>query len=147
MTNDAGLGDDVITACANLAERAGARNFEVGYVHEDVPVEEAGWYAHVTFVGARIIAENHTSPGNAALELAQKLLTNGLCRCGQRVTLTDFAAGCRWRLVGPRWEPSCDTPLIRVTGGDRGNVAAMKQALDQQVAQRGKRESRRRRRR
>jgi len=131
--SDPWLNDDVVMACADLAERAGARDFEFGYVHEGVPVEEAGWYAHVNFKGARVIVQDHTSPTNAAFALAQKLLANGLCRCGERVTLTDFNAGCRWRLMGPRWEPGCAVDPIEVNADDRGDLDALKRAIRNQL--------------
>jgi hypothetical protein len=34
-----------------MAGRAGAREFEIGYLHDDVPLEDAGWYAHVQYQG------------------------------------------------------------------------------------------------
>lgn len=32
-------------ACVDLVGRCGAREFEIGYLHDDVPVAQAGWYA------------------------------------------------------------------------------------------------------
>jgi hypothetical protein len=122
------MNTDTVEACADLVDRTGARGFEIGYVHEDVPVEEAGWYAHATFQGVRIQAPDHRSPSAAALALAEKLLTGGMCKCGQRVTLTDQRAGCRWRLMGKRWEPGCDAPSVHVDGR-RGDLDAMQRAM------------------
>lgn len=87
------MNDDIITACADLVGRAGAREFEIGHIHDDVPVEEAGWYAHATYQGARIQAQDHRSPTAAALALAERILSGGLCRCGRTVTLSDGQPG------------------------------------------------------
>jgi hypothetical protein len=123
-----------VVAAADLCGRAGARQFQIGYLHEDVPAHEAGWFAHAQFRGARITAEDHSSPGDAAEALALKLLTGARCACGKLVQLTPggalafrrprmadgttwtaeeaAAAGqCRWRRVGPRWYKGCgDVP-------------------------------------
>ena len=123
------INDDVVIACADLVGRAGASGFEIGYVHDDVPVEEAGWYAHATYRGARIIADDHRSPTGAALALAERLLAGATCRCRRPVTLSDAAEGCRWRLVGQRWEPGCNVPSLHIKGGDRGDHAALQRAL------------------
>ena len=99
------INDDVVMACAQLIGRSGASGFEIGYLHDDVPVEEAGWYAHAQFQGARITVQDHRSPTGAALALAERLLSGATCRCRRPVTLSDGQDGCRWRLVGNRWEP------------------------------------------
>ncbi|GGK89358.1 hypothetical protein [Mangrovihabitans endophyticus] len=122
------LNDDVVVACMDLVGRAGASGFEIGYLHDDVPVAEAGWYAHAQYQGARLIAQDHQSPTGAALALAERLLAGATCRCLQPVTLSDGQAGCRWRLVGQRWEPACDVASIKVSGA-RGDHAAMRRAL------------------
>ncbi len=119
-----------IVAAADLCGRAGAREFQIGYLHENVPAHEAGWYAHAGFRGARITAEDHSSPGDAAEALALKLLTGARCSCGKLVALTAGAAlafrrtkladgtewtseearaagQCRWVRVGPRWYKGC----------------------------------------
>jgi hypothetical protein len=128
-------GEAILIACADLAGRTGAKAFEIGYLHDGVPVEKAGWYAHAQFRGARILIEQQPGPVDAAYALAVRLLTGAKCvQCGSLVTLasdgTAFAftrahladgttwnaeeaaaAGqCRWRLVGQRWEPSCPEP-------------------------------------
>lgn len=130
---------DQVIACADLVGRAGARQFEIGYLHEDVPLEQAGWYAHAQYRGARITAENQPGPAAAAMALARKLLTGAKCRCGRLVALrsdeavafrkTGMADGttwtaqeaakagqCRWRLAGDRWRPSCPVPADRKVG-------------------------------
>jgi hypothetical protein len=119
-----------IIAAADLAGRAGAREFQIGYLHENVPMHEAGWFAHAQFRGARITAEDASSPGDAAEALAVKLLTGARCSCGKLVQLvpggalafmrTQMADGttwtaeeaaaagqCRWTRLGPRWHKGC----------------------------------------
>lgn len=131
-----GLDDDdrdQVIACADLVGRAGARKFEIGYLHDDVPPEQAGWYAHAVYRGARITVEDQPGPAAAATALAERLLTGARCRCGRLVklrvygalafhktrladgsqwTISDAAqAGqCQWRRHKDRWEPSCPAP-------------------------------------
>lgn len=124
------INDDVVVACADLVGRAGASGFEIGYLHDDVPVEEAGWYAYAQYRGARITVQDHRSPTGAALALAERLLRGATCRCRQPVVLSDRADGCRWRLVGGRWEPGCDAEPLHIKG-QRGDHAAMQDALAQ----------------
>ena len=120
-----------VIAAADLVGRTGARGFEVGYLHDGVPSEDAGWYAHAQYRGARVTAENHSSPGAAAEALAVKLLTGARCSCGRLVALDDggafafrrpvmadgttwnladaIAAGqCRWTRRGARWGRECE---------------------------------------
>lgn len=123
------MSGDVIVACADLAGRAGASGFEIGYLRDDVPVQDAGWYAHVNYRGARLMVEEHRSPSAAALALAERILAGAQCRCRRPVTMDDSRQGCRWRLSSKRWEPGCDVPPVRVSG-PRGDLAAMQQALD-----------------
>jgi len=137
------VNEDIVIACADLVGRAGAAGFEIGYLHDDVPAEEAGWYAHAQYRGARITAEDHRSPTAAALALAERLLRGATCRCRQLVTLRDGVDGCRWRLIGQRWEPGCDVAPVRVSG-TVGDLAAMRAAMarpmnwaDRRAAKRG----------
>lgn len=126
------MDDDALHAAADLVGRCGAKEFELGWLHDDVPVEEMAWYAHAQFRGARIIEENHRGPIEAAEALARRLLTGGKCtHCGGLTTLTSGgamahpgpmadgstwtieeikAAGqCRYRRVGARWVRGCET--------------------------------------
>lgn len=122
------MNEDAVLACADLVGHAGASEFEIGYLHDDVPVEEAGWYAVAKYRGARITAEDHRSPTTAAMALAERLLAGATCRCLRLVSLSDGVDGCRWRLAGQRWEPGCDAPPLNVKGG-RGDHAAIERAL------------------
>lgn len=122
---------DAVVACADLVNRCGASDFALGFLHDDVPVEEAAWYAQAMFKGARVIAQDHRAPSAAALALAEKLLAGGQCRCGKAVTLDDAHAGCRWQLMGKRWEPGCSVPSIHMEEGTRGDLDAMRRAMPQ----------------
>jgi hypothetical protein len=133
---------DAVVACADLVGRAGASQFEIGYLHDDVPVEDAGWYASAFYCGARITVDDQSSPTLAAFGLAERLLRGGMCRCGRRVSL-GLSEGCRWSLVGQRWEPGCDAQAIHVEG-ERGDHAAMVQALSKQAGNRAQRRRARR---
>jgi hypothetical protein len=119
---------DAVVAAADLVNRAGARQFEIGYLNdEDDPAfATAGpqWWAHAQYSGTRIIVEGFDRPDQAAEALAQKLLTGAKCRCGKLVALSDggalFTSGqmadgstwtpeqaraagqCRWRRAGSR---------------------------------------------
>lgn len=127
------LDEDALKATVNLVGRTGAREFQIGYLHDDVPTEEAGWYAHAQYRGARIVEENHRGPIEAADALARRLLTGARCTgCQRLVALSDagataYPAGtpmadgstwdgqhagrtigmCRWRRLGDRWEMGC----------------------------------------
>lgn len=136
------IDEDAIIACADLVGRAGATGFQIGYLHDDVPAEEAGWYAHAQYRGARVIAEDHPGPVEAAEALARRLLTGAKCRCGRLVALSDHGAlaygarlvdgstwtpeqaakagQCRWTRNGRTWTPGCDAPPLRMPrGGDQ----------------------------
>lgn len=124
------LNSDVVVACVDLTARAGARDFEIGYLHDDVPPSEAGWWASAGYQGTKIMTEDHSSPEAAALALAQRLLSGATCRCGKAVHITDARSGCRWRLVANRWEPGCDEPpFILPKGTKRGDLTAMWRAV------------------
>lgn len=131
------MDDDIIIACCELAGRCGATGFDIGYLLDNVPTEEAKWWAEVQWRGTRIITDNHRSPTGAALALAERLLTGSACKCGDTVTLSDLQPGCRWALNGKRWEPGCDSPPIRVKG-ERGDTSAIKAAMAEHLGQPGR---------
>lgn len=115
------LDDDAIIAAADLVGRAGARQLEIGYLHEDVPSDQAGWYAHAQYRGARITAEDHPGPVEAVEALARRLLTGAQCtHCRGLVALSDAGAmvypgaartdGSRWTdedVAAARARPQC----------------------------------------
>lgn len=125
------LDQDAVSACADLVGRTGATGLEVGYLHDDVPPEQAAWYAHAQFRGARITTDGHRDPIEAMDALCRRILAGAMCRCGKLVALSDDSAvafdgtlvdgtrwtaedargagQCRWRRLGPRWVRGCET--------------------------------------
>lgn len=106
------MDDDAFNAAVELIGRTGANAFEIGFAREDVPVEQAGWYAQAQYRGARIIVEEHRTPVEAAEALARRLLTGGRCtHCRGTITLSDRAPttgpACRWTRQAARWERGC----------------------------------------
>lgn len=126
MTVD--MNTDAVAACADLVGRAGAKAFEIGYVHEDVPSEQAGWWASAQFQGARILVEDHRSSDAAADALVVRMLTGADCRCGRTVTLTAAKGCCPWALVGRKWLPGCRAKPLHIKA-NRGDVTAMRLAM------------------
>lgn len=134
------LDDDAVVACADLAGRSGATKFEVGYLHDNVPACEAGWYAHAMYKGARISIDDQRGPVEACDALARRLLEGARCaHCHALVTLSDAGAVardaamadgtrwtareqakaglCRWRRMGPRWARGCESgPADKAAG-------------------------------
>lgn len=107
------LDQDALDAALDLIGRTGARSFEIGYLRDDVPLEQAGWYAHAQYRGARITAEDHPGPVEAAEALARRLLTGARCvNCDKVITLSGEASRktCRWTRLGTRWEKGCQQP-------------------------------------
>lgn len=127
------LDEDAMFAALDLIGRTGAREMQVGYLHDDVPPEKADWWAHAQYRGARIVAEHHAGPVEALESLAERLLTGGKCtQCGKFTTLRDdggivfpgarLADGtvvnvdearsvgfCHWHRVGRTWLKGCAT--------------------------------------
>lgn len=123
--------EDALYAAAGLVGRAGATSFQLGWLHDDVPVAEMGWYAHAQYKGARISVEHQPGPVQAADALARRLLTGARCtRCNRLVALSDLGAiaypapvmvdgtrwsaaeardagQCRWTRNGRRWDSAC----------------------------------------
>jgi len=127
-----GAGDeDAVKACADLVGRTGGRSFEFGFLNEDVPAEQAGWYATAVYKGAKIIEQDKASPAEACDALAVRLLSGAQCQhckglvalsaggafafrkatlvTGQRWDAEDAAHApqCRWTRTGARWERGC----------------------------------------
>ncbi|AQT78297.1 hypothetical protein B1R94_02180 [Mycolicibacterium litorale] len=100
---------DALDAGIELIGRAGAKAFEIGYVNENVPVEEAGWYAHAQWGGHRIMADNRAGPVEAVEALARKVLNGSLCtHCGKPISLSGNREGiCRWTRRGDSWVRGC----------------------------------------
>lgn len=103
--------DDRLVAAVDLAGRAGARGIEFGYLHDDVPVSEAGWWAQAMWQGARLIVDDQPSPADAAEALAIRILAGARCaHCRRPVALGDTVAlsYCQWVRDGRRWVRGCE---------------------------------------
>lgn len=104
------MDQDAVNACVDLIGRSGGKEFEIGYLDEDVPVEEARWWAKAQYKGARVMVEDKTSPTEACEALVRKILVGGMCTgCEKTVTLTDDRGDdhCRWRRYADKWEKGC----------------------------------------
>lgn len=67
----AATADDMLVALAHLADRAGARQLEIGYDDVTQPVT---WWVSVYYQGTRFMVQGHPTPSSAALRMAEKLL-------------------------------------------------------------------------
>lgn len=124
--------NDALLAAVDLVGRTGAHEMQVGFLHDDVPSEQANWWAHAQYRGARVSVEHHTGPVQALEGLAERLLTGGKCnKCGKlttirsdggivypdaqladgsRVDLNEARQGfCQWRRIERRWVRGCAT--------------------------------------
>lgn len=109
MTDD--YDEDALFAGADLVNRSGAKSFEVGYLHDDVPSEKAAWWAKAQYAGAVITVEGHRGPVEAVEALARRILAGGMCaHCNKTVALSGKArkSVCRWRREGPKWIRGCE---------------------------------------
>lgn len=138
-----GLHGDAVIACADLVGRAGAREFQIGWDCPHTPNEPADhncpdvtWYATAVYQGARVMIDRHSSPSTVALALSERLLNGAMCRCRKFVTLTDGRPGCRWQLIGQRWEPGCDAAPVYIGEGNRGNLEAIHGAIGNRAERR-----------
>lgn len=100
---------DALNASLDLIERAGAHAFEVGYLREDVPTDQADWYAVAEYRGSKVMVEHRAGPVEAAEALARKLLNGGQCaHCGQVVSISGNRPGvCRWTRQADKWVRGC----------------------------------------
>ena len=127
------IDENMLIACVDLAGRTGATDVEVGHNGDTASVmDEVTWHAAAIYRGARIFTDGHPTPTVAVMALAERLLRSGTCRCGSPVTLSSAVPGCRWQLIGQRWEPACDAPPLRVRA-DPGDTGAIAQALAERV--------------
>lgn len=98
-------------AAVDLVGRSGASDLELGYLHDEVPSEEAGWWASANYKGAKIFVEGHKGPVAAAQALAEKVLDGALCvHCNKQVTLVPppIPEYCLWEKEGSRWVRGCE---------------------------------------
>lgn len=133
------LDEDALRAGVDMIGRTGARSLEFGYLHEGVPVEQAGWWATALYRGTKLSSEGHRSAEEAVNGLAQRLLTGAKCtHCGGLISLfteggiahagpdgeitlldgskwnlSEITRFCRYRRIGPRWVRGCERPGAR----------------------------------
>lgn len=111
------LDEDALLAAVNLVARSGASDFEVGFLNDDAPMEQADWWAKAQYRGGRLQVEHRKSPVEAAEALARELFKGATCtHCGALIRLSGNKVGCRWRRAGARWERGCAN---RIPEGDR----------------------------
>lgn len=123
---------DEVVAATDLARRSGATAVEWG--HLDRP---GTWYVSVRYRGSRETVEGHVSPQEAATALAARILNGGGCKCGRPSTTDDTRQGCRWRLVGRRWEPGCTAPPLELPAGTPGTIQAIQQEWSRRFTEPG----------
>jgi hypothetical protein len=136
-----GLDEDdavIVEACANLADRSGCTEWEIGYIDKDDPHAMARWYCHVKYRGTRISVSDMDGPVAAAMALSVRLLRGAACRCGKQVTLLgrNDQSRCLWRIVGHRWEPSCDVEPIHLPGSARGDLRRLHEEINRRQRRR-----------
>ena len=134
----------LLLAAVDLIGRTGSIDFEVGYTDDDPAL--ATWWAAARYRGARIMVEHHPGPVQAATALALRLMSGATCRCGRLVRIAGQRGpkggrSCRYSLTqrpgvlgGLRWVPGCKVAPIPITEATRGDVAAMRAALDERLA-------------
>ena len=106
---------DALIAAVDLVGRSGARDVEIGWLHDDVPSEQAGWYATATYQGAKLMADDHPGPIEAAEALTRRVLDGATCaHCHKPVRLDDELAlsACRWTRQGARWARGCEPAAV-----------------------------------
>lgn len=103
------MNNDRLMAAVEAIARAGADDFELGFLDDDVPMEDARWWAKAQWKGTRVQVDDQAGPDVAAEALAKKVLQGGQCvRCGFTITLDLTGPGCRWRRRDAHWLRGCD---------------------------------------
>lgn len=100
---------DALLAAVDLVGRSGATDFEIGHLHDGVPIKEAGWWCKAQYRGARLLIER-PDPIETVEALARRILTGALCpHCNQRVKLGGQGGkACRWYRRGAKWYRGCE---------------------------------------
>ena len=103
------LDQDAVVACVDLVARTGAKSFEVGYLDDDVPLEQARWYAQAFLRGARIVAQEKEGPDEACDALARRILRGGRCNHCQKTVALSGTQGvmCVWYRDRDAWVQGC----------------------------------------
>ena len=147
------LDEDALVAAVDLIGRTGARQLHItDGGDDDSPPGIPTWHASAMFQGARIFAEWHPGPVEAAEALACKLITGARCAwCGGLTTLSDDGATafvgstfahtgevlteelarslpqCRWTRQGKEWVRGCvETHTVRTYGPSAGTSTRLR---------------------
>lgn len=103
--------EDATNAALDLFKRCGAKEVQFGYLHEDVPIEQADWYAWVRFHnGEMVTVSGKPGPVEALETLARRLINGSKCtHCLQTMSLSGTARDgiCRWTRLGDVWQRGC----------------------------------------
>lgn len=97
-------------AAVDLVGRTGASDVEFGFLHDNVPTEEAGWWAtaHFHAKGAKVTVEDFPGPVQAMEALAKQLIDGGKCtHCARPISLDPDSSSCTWARMGDKWMPQC----------------------------------------
>lgn len=109
---------DRMLAASNAIGRSGAKELEIGHLEDGVPVALARWYATARYQGAKVSADEHSSPIAAVEDLLRRILVGGGCvKCQRPITLPDQAdAGspdrCTWVRHDDMWVPGCVEDVV-----------------------------------
>lgn len=100
---------DALLAGVELVGRSGAKDFTMGYLRDDVPISQAGWWAKAQYAGAELRIER-PDPVEAVEALARRILTGATCaHCHRKVKLGGSGGNsCRWYREGARWFRGCE---------------------------------------
>lgn len=124
----------VVRACANLAERSGAKSFQIA--HTDPAADPVTWSATATYPNHQLTEAGYEDPIGASMALSHRILTGAKCKCGGLVALSVVGAfappatatmfdgsdplalrdadQCLWVLEGERWESGCNAPPLTI---------------------------------
>lgn len=97
-------------AAVDLVGRTGADNVEFGFLNDNVPTEEADWWAaaHYKPKGAKVVVEDYPGPVQAMEALARQLIDGGRCTiCDRPISLDPDSTSCTWTRMGNKWVPQC----------------------------------------
>lgn len=116
----AGLGqddEDRMVAAVECIGRGGATELEFGFLEDDVPMDQARWWARARWRGHQVSSDEHRAPWLAMEALMVEVIDRGQCgACGRTVALASTAPApgarggtvCRWYREGRHWLRGCD---------------------------------------
>lgn len=98
-----------LQADVDLIGRAGARELEVGYLDDDVPADEARWYAKAMWRGTALMYDDQPDPWTAVRLLAERVMRDAACNhCGKPISWGLATPGhCPWEVRNQRWQVGC----------------------------------------